>query len=75
VEDQLGPLDGTRQRLVVQDVAFDQIDLVGEVGQVLALARREVVDDADLVAPGQQRARQRRSDEAGSAGDQAKAHD
>ena len=48
--------------------------LIGEVGEVLALARGEVVEDPDVVAAREQRARQRRADETRAAGDEIERH-
>jgi hypothetical protein len=59
VEHDLDAADRPRQLLVVANVAFDELDAVGDVRQVLALARREVVDDPDAVAARDQRPRDR----------------
>ena len=61
---------GARRRGRVPDVALDELDVLREVGQVLALAGEEVVEDAHLVAAREQRARDRGADEAGAAGDE-----
>src|SRR4029079_2448488 len=56
------------------DVAFQQLDVLGEVGDVLALAGREVVDDADAIAARDQRPRDRRPDEPRPTRDQVQTH-
>ena len=74
MEDHLDAADRAREQRVVADVAFEELDAIGDVGEVLALAGREVVDDANAVAARDQRARDRRSDEAGAAGDEIQTH-
>ena len=56
--------------LVRAEVAFDHLDVVEELGEVLAAAGREVVEHAHGVAAGEQRADEIRADEAGAARDE-----
>jgi hypothetical protein len=57
----------TSERPGVAKIAFDEIDVGRDRGQVLALARIEVVEDADPISPRHQRAHQGRPDETGAA--------
>ena len=50
MEDDLAAADRVVDALVALNVALDQLDLAGEAGEVLAVARREVVEHADVVA-------------------------
>ena len=61
VEHDLDAGAGARHGRRVAHVALDELDVARDLGQVLALAREEVVDDAHPVAPRQQRARRSRS--------------
>ncbi len=56
--------------LVRAEVALDHLDVVEELGQVLAAAGGEVVEHAHGVASGEQRADEIRADEAGAARDE-----
>ena len=72
VVDDVGPVDELGEdRRVLHLVDDDVQALVGpQVVEVLDAARREVVDDVDLVAALEQRLREVGTDEAGAAGDQ-----
>ena len=69
VEHDLDAGAGARHRRRVAHVALDELDVARHLGQVLALAREEVVEDANPVAARQQRAHDGRADEPGAAGD------
>jgi len=56
MEDHLDALDGATERRRVEDVGLDEVDLARVVGEVLAPARREIVDDANAIAACDQRA-------------------
>src|SRR5258708_5100282 len=66
VEDQPDAREGALERRLVAHVALLQLDVGAELGQVFRLARREIVEHAHLVPAGHERARDRRSNEAGS---------
>ncbi len=68
------PADGPAAGLEVPDVALDELEIPGDPCQVLRLPGREVVEDADLVAPPDQGLGDVRADEARSAGDQIPRH-
>src|SRR5262249_61821772 len=57
------------------DVAGEGRERVGEAGEVLPAAGREVVEDAHALAPFDEGAREVRADEAGSAGDEVGRHE
>ena len=67
------PAQARAAAAAIADVALDELDVVRDVGQVLALAGEEVVEDAHAVAARDQRARDRRPDEPGAAGDEVRA--
>src|SRR5690606_17450395 len=54
VIDQLDTVDGTAEVVLVAEVALDQLDVVLDVGDVAAVAGREVVEDADVGAIGEE---------------------
>ena len=64
------PAHGGVDALVRAQVALDDLDVVGDVGEVLAAAGGEVVEHAHPVAAREQRAHEVRADEAGAAGDE-----
>jgi hypothetical protein len=66
VEDDLGAADRVVDALVAAQLAFDDLDL--EAREVGAVAGREVVEHADVVAPLEQVANEVRADEAAAAG-------
>jgi hypothetical protein len=55
---------------VAAQLALHDLDLLREVGKVRAVARREVVEDADVVATFGERAGEVRADEASAASHQ-----
>ena len=68
VEDDLGAANGVVHALVAAQLALDDLDV--EAGEVRAVAGREVVEHAHLVAALEQRPDEVRADEAGAAGDE-----
>ena len=70
VEDDLDALDGRVDALVGAEVALDHLDVVEELGEVLAAAGGEVVEHPHGVAAGEQRANEIRADEPGAARDE-----
>src|SRR5262249_5708430 len=64
---------GAGDRRGVADVPLLKLDVGRHLGQVLALAREEVVEDAHLVAARQERAHDPGTDETGAAGDEVRA--
>jgi hypothetical protein len=72
VKNQLDAAERAGQRAVVANVGLHQLDVLRHLGQVLALTGEEIVDHAHAVAAGEQRARQRRPDEPGAAGDETR---
>ena len=56
--------------LVRAEVAFDDLDLAGEVDEVRPVPGREVVEHPHAVAPVEQRADEIRADEPGATGDE-----
>ena len=66
-------LDSPRRRvdaLVAPQLALHELDLVLDVGQVVAVAGREVVEHAHLVAALEQAPDEVRADESRAAGDE-----
>ena len=63
MKDDLTPSNRGVHALIALDVALDQLDLVAEREQVRAIARREVVENPDLVALRAQMPRKVRADE------------
>ena len=70
--DDLAPADGVVHALVAAQLALDDLDV--EPVEVRAVAGREVVEHAHLVAALEQRANEVRADEAGAAGDEDACH-
>ena len=70
MKDDVAALDCVRDALVALDVAFDDVDVAGEAGEVLAVAGREVVEDADVGAVCEKALDEARADESGAAGDE-----
>ncbi len=70
MEDDLAAADGVVDALVALDVALDQLDVVAELGEVLAPAGGEVVEHAHLVAVVEQALDEVRADEPAAAGDE-----
>ena len=58
VKDELDAVERAGERRLIPDVGLDELDVLADVGEVLAPPRREVVDHAHAVAAGDQRARQ-----------------
>ena len=52
----------------VSDVGLQQLEVAGKLAQVFPLSRDEIVEDADRVAPVDQRPDEMRPDEARTAG-------
>ena len=63
MEDDLGPAYGRVHALIRAQVAFDEMDISLELGEVRATPGREVVEHADLVASREQRTHDVRADE------------
>ncbi len=66
-------LDAARRRvdpLVATELAFHELHVTGEVGQVRAIPRGEVVEHAHVVAPLEQCAHEVGADEAAAACDE-----
>ena len=63
--------DRFSHQAVIFNGSFDvfQVLVVDDGGQIFSLPRRKIIDDQDLVPPGQQRLGQVRADESGTAGD------
>ena len=74
VEDDVAALDGREHTLEAAEVALHDLDVLRDVEQVAPVARREVVEDADIVAALEQRVDQMRPDEPGAAGDEHPRH-
>ena len=70
MEDDLDSSYGVVNPLVAPELALDEVDVPIEPGQIGAVAGREVVEHAHLVAPREEGANDVRADEAGSAGDE-----
>ncbi len=70
--DDLDPADGVVHALVAPQLALDDLDV--EPLEVRAVAGREVVEHAHLVAALEQPAHEVRADEAGAAGDEHAGH-
>lgn len=51
----------------IAHVTFEQLEAIGQVGQVLATPRGEVVEDANVMAESHESRRQMRPDESGPA--------
>lgn len=64
MEDDLAPADGVVDALVASQIALDQLNLVLDAREVVAVAGREVVEDPDLVTAGEQFLNEVRADEA-----------
>jgi len=69
MEHDLDSARGGVYTLVAPQLAFHDLDLVGELGEVRAIAGREIVEDANFVAALDQGAGEVRPDEAPAAGD------
>ena len=70
MKDDVAALDRVGDALVALYVTLDDVDVAGEAGEVLAVACREVVEDADVRAVRDKALDQVRADEAGAAGDE-----
>ncbi len=70
MEDDLDSAYGVVDPLVAPELALDELDVPIEPGQIGAVAGREVVEHAHVVAPCEQSANDVRPDEAGAAGDE-----
>ena len=70
MEDDLDAAHGVVDALVAAELALDELDVSIESRQVGAVAGREVVEHAHVVAPREQRANDVRPDEARAAGDE-----
>jgi hypothetical protein len=68
VEDAVDSSDCFADLVGVADVAFDELDLTGDVSEVLLAARVEVIEHADLFPLGQQAVNDVRADESSAAG-------
>ena len=75
VQDDFGALGGALADGRVANIAFDQLELRGDVGDVLAVARAEIVQHARLVPQTKQPVNDMAADESRTAGDQNHAHD
>lgn len=51
MKDHLDPAQGPAQGIVVQNVAFDNFNLGGDVGKVLSLSRKEVIENTNPISP------------------------
>ena len=69
MEDQLGAADGVVDPLVALDVALDQLDVIGEVQEVLAPAGGEVVEHPDATSVAAEPVDKMGADEAPTSGD------
>ena len=74
MEDDLDAAHGGVHALVRAEVALDDLDLAAERREVPAAARREVVEDADVVAALEERRDEVRADEPGAARDEGARH-
>ena len=70
MEDDLDPAGGGVYALVTPQLSLDDLDLVGELGKIRAIACREIVKDAYFVAALDEGAGEVRPDEACATGDQ-----
>ena len=70
MKDDFDPLGCSAERRLVEDIPFDELHLVGEIGQIAAIARGEIVDDANYIAAAMQDASERGADESRSARDE-----
>ena len=70
MKDDLDTAHRPRQGIRIAQIADDQIDVAGHVGEIGAAAAREIVEDAHPGSVGKQSPREMRSDEAEAAGDQ-----
>ena len=61
-------LNGPATGVDGSEVTFDEVDVIEKVDEVIAVARREVVEHADLVAPLEQCPDDMTADKAGSTG-------
>jgi len=63
-------LDGGVGALVAAHIAFDELDIVGEVGDVVPMSCGEVIEDLDFVTPSEQFIDDMRADEPTATSDQ-----
>jgi hypothetical protein len=70
VEHDFAPPNGVVNPLVALDVSLDELNVVGDVQEVLATPGGEIVYCANLVARGQQRIDEMRADETPAPGDE-----
>src|SRR5690606_6903018 len=70
VIDQLDAVDGAAEVVLVAEVAFHQLNIVGDVVEVAAVAGGEVVEDADVLAIGEEAGDEMGANESGAAGDE-----
>src|SRR3954465_11110291 len=68
MQHEIGAATRTRAHRGVRDGAFNKIDSLQEAIEVLALARREIVDDYDLLAFPNEMFHEMRANEARAAG-------
>ena len=73
MEDNLRVSNSGVHALVAAQLAFDQLDVSGQPGQVRPVPGREVVEHADAVAALEQGADEVRADEPGAARDEDEA--
>ena len=70
MEDEIRFFGEVVDQVDVADIALDEVELVGDMGDVLVGAGGEVVDDGDIFAAGYEGVAEVAADEASSTGDQ-----
>src|SRR5215472_4178171 len=74
MQNEVHAVAGRSDRLVIGDIGLAEIKAVNNAGKVGNASVRKIVDSANLVAAGNQRMGDIRSNEAGHAGDQIFGH-
>ena len=72
MEDDVDAVERPLDRGAIDQVALDELDAVAQVGEILAMARAQIVEHANPIAALDERRRDVRTDETRAAGNQVR---